>query len=393
MLLLYFMDGLKHEMAVQYMPFLHSLNMRSLKSDFGYSCACHTTMYTGRNVDEHNTWFVWKKGDHSPYRFVDKIPLLKYMNWIPVKVIVSKLARILHRNTSFPGIPMLVNLPLKYWSAFEPCESDFWTSDEYQPNYPTLFKILKEKKVSHKIVGLSRKGDVFAEEKQVDYAELEFVYYFMGEVDSYMHKYGEKSEEVFKYLKKTDDFIKETYEKAKRTGKPVTIIGYSDHGHIDVEKKIDVNDYFKPRGLNVRKYLQLTESTFIRFWFRNDQERKEVTQVLADMEQLGLGFVLNEEIKNQYHLNFNSNEHGDLIFHLKEPNIFTNTIWGFGKTIHSMHGYNPEITKHLGVFASDKKLIDKDFVYLTDILPTVLAELQIDQEYGLCGDRLLAQSE
>ena len=380
MLLLYFMDGLKTEMAKKYMPFLSSLDLRALKSDFGYSCACHATMYTSRYIDEHNTWFVWKKGDNSPYKFVDKVPLLKYLNCIPVKAAVAKLARRINKNTSFSGIPMLVNLPLKYWSLFEPCEDAFWTEDAYMPKYPTLFKLLRENKIPHDIIGLSKNGNVFEEEKNADYKNSDFIYFFIGEVDSYMHKYGENAAESIEYIKKTDEFIKMTYEKAAAAGRPVTVICYSDHGHIDVEKKIDVNDYFKPEGLDVNNYIHLTESTFIRFWFRDGNERREVERVLDKPVKDGLGFVFDDEVRNKYHLNFESNEHGDLIFHLNAPNIFTNTIWGFGKTIKSMHGYNPELEKHFGVFASNRDIIPRDYIYLTDILPTVLGELGVGKD-------------
>lgn len=393
MILLYFMDGLKYEMAEKYMPFLSSLNKKPLKSEFGYSCACHATMYTGRYIDEHNTWFVWKKGDDSPYKWINKVPLLKYFNFIPVKVLVSKFTRKIKKNSSFPGIPMLVNLPLKYWGEFQPCEDTFWSSDDYLPEYRTLFKELRSNGIAHKLVGLSKNGDVFAEEKSVDYNKEEFVYFFIGDVDSYMHKYGENAEESINYLKKTDEFIKETYEKAKNTNKPITVICYSDHGHIDVEKKIDINDYFKPYGLDVKKYLQLTESTFIRFWFRDDKERAEVMQVLSEMQEKGLGFVIDDEMKEKYHLKFNSNEHGDVVFHLSAPNIFTNTIWGFGKTIASMHGYYPELEKHYGIFASDKKITDRDFVYLTDIFPTLLSELGIENDDTIHGDAILTAED
>ena len=392
MLLVYFMDGLKFEMAEKYMPFTASLYKQRLKSDFGYSCACHATMYTSRFIDEHNTWFVWKKGDNSPYKFVQRIPLLRYMNFIPVKVIVSKLARKLNKNSSFSGIPMLVNLPLKYWHLFQPCEDSFWTADSYLPEYDTLFKILRRENIRHNIVGLSRGGDVFAEEANVDYKNDDFVYYFIGDVDTYMHKNGENSEISVDYLKKADSFIKSTYEKAKKERGDVTIICYSDHGHIDVDKKIDINTYFKPEGLRVNKYVHLVESTFARFWFRNDAERAEVTRVLGNMEKDGLGFIMTKEYFDEYHLNFNTNEHGDLIFHLNAPNIFTKTIWGFGKTIKSMHGYNPVLEKHYGVFASNRRIKDKEFIYLTDILPTELSELGIDtQNRGFRGESVIEE--
>lgn len=392
MLLLYFMDGLKISMAKEHMPFLAGLRPVPLRSDFGYSCACHATMYTGRSVQEHNTWFVWKKGPNSPYQFVDRIPLLKYLNCIPVKFAVSKIARKLHKNRSFSGIPMLVNLPLKYWSLFEPCETSFWTDDEYKPGMPTLFKILREQEIAHDIVGLSRGGDVFAEEAKVDYEKDQFVYYFLGEVDSYLHKYGERAPESVEYLKKVDGFLRETYEKAAALHDDVTVICYSDHGHIDVEEKIDIDDYFKPRGRRVNRYIHLVESTFARFWPRSESERAEIIEVLGDMAQEGLGFVVDGAMRNRYHLEFDSDEHGDIVFHLRAPNIFTRTIWGFGKTIRSMHGYQPELPAHLGVFAANRPLADTDFVYLTDILPTVLGSIGVDASpYHLSGRDLLGQ--
>lgn len=394
MVLMYFMDGVKFEMAQKYMPFMSSLNCEKLKSDFGYSCACHATMYTSRYVDEHNTWFVWKKGDNSPYKFLDKIPLITKFNNIPMKVFVSKVARKLHKNTSFPGIPMLVNLPLKYWSLFEPCEDVFWSDDNYKPGIDTLFKILKRENIKNDIVGFSRGGDVFSEEAKVNYKEDEYIYYFIGETDSYMHKYGERSEIAINYFKKVDKFIEETYNKAKQYHDDVTVIAYSDHGHIDVDKKIDLNTYFKKFGLDVKNYLNLTESTFVRFWFRNEKEKHEVTEVLNSLEKDGLGFIMTKKYLDEYHLNFKTNEHGDLIFHLNAPNIFTNTIWGFGKTIISMHGYEPTLPKHYGVFASNKPLKQKEFVYLTDILPTVMHGLHVNcDKETFRGENIIMEEE
>jgi hypothetical protein len=392
MFLLYFMDGVKIEMVDKHMPFLADMNKVPMKSVFGYSCACHATMYTSRFIEEHNTWFVWKRGDNSPYKWIDRVPFLTKFNCIPVKAIIAKVTRKLKRNRSFPGIPMMVNLPLKYWSLFETCEEEFWTDNKYMSDYDTIFKILKKENIKHHIVALSKGGDVYTEEAQVDYNNNDFVYYFIGETDSYMHKYGEKSPISIDYFKKVDNFIKTTYEKAcSASDDDVTIVCYSDHGHIDVEKKIDINDYFKPEGLNINRYIHLIESTFARFWVRNEKERMDIIKVLKKLEDKKMGFSLTKEYKSEYHLNFKSNEHGDIIFHLSSPNIFTNTIWGFGKTIKSMHGYEPTQPKHFGVFASNKKVVDnREFAYLVDILPTVLNELGLDtSKYTMRGRNIL----
>jgi hypothetical protein len=307
-------------------------------------------------------------------------------------MIIGKVTRKLSHNRSFPGVPMLVNLPLKYWGMFETSEDKFWTDDEYKPEFPNLFTILKKNHIKHQIVALSYTGNPFGEEQNVDYTSNDFVYFFIGYTDNIMHQYGENAKESHDYLKKVDDFIKMTYEKAHVINKDVTMICYSDHGHIDVrDPKIDINDYFKPVGFNINSYMHLIESTFARFWFRNEQEKAEVAEVLKTMEEKGMGFILTQQYFDKYHLNFKSNEHGELIFHLSAPNEFTKTIWGFGKTVKSMHGYEPTLEKHYGFFASNSKLANnRDFVYLVDILPTIMTQLGIPRdEYILRGQNIV----
>lgn len=391
MQLLFFMDGLRYDLCKKDMPFLSSMNVLPLESEFGYSCACHASMYTGKYIEEHNTWFVWKKGNGSPYKFIDYIPGLKYLNFIPVKMILSRMARLLNRNTSYPGIPMLVNLPLKYWSLFEPCENVFWNDDKYMEGRTTLFKFMKENNVRFISVGLNKQGDVFEAAPKVDFRDHDVIYYFIGQVDSYMHKYGAYQKESHKFLKEVDEFIREQYEKAAKVTDDITLLAWSDHGHIDVTEHVNINDYFKMTGLNVNNYVHLIESTFARFWFRNDKEKEEVKRALQGLINKNFGFIFTEETFKHWHLRFDSNEHGDLIFYLNAPRTFTNTIWGFGHRYVSMHGYLPTEPKHTGIFASNKMFKgDIKLATLVDLMPTLAADLDINSDnYEFKGRNLL----
>lgn len=399
MVLLYFMDGVKYEMMQKYMPFTASMNVKPIQSEFGYSCACHATMYTSRYIEEHGTWFIWKKGDHSPYKWVDKVPGLKYLNFLPIKLAIGKATRLFSKNSSYSGVPCLVNLPLKYWSSFELCDDHMWNDPAWKKEIPNLFTIMDAEKVPHHVVALHRgtgPQDAFLEEEQVDYANDEFVYYFIGFTDNMMHKYGETGIEVQEYLGKVDEFIQETYMKAKQLHDDVTLISFSDHGHIDLQlPHVDINDYFKAEGLNVNNYLHLIESNFARFWFRNDRERSDVDRVLRTMYEAGLGYVIDEQCRREYHLNVDPAEHGDLIFYLAAPHEFTKTIWGFGHSVKSGHGYEPTLPKHLGFFASNKKLCGgRDRVFLVDILPTVLEQLAIaDGSYSFRGENVICTAD
>lgn len=395
MVLLYFMDGVKYDMMIKYMPFLASINSKPLLSEFGYSCACHATMYTSRYIEEHKTWFIWKKGDNSPYKWINYIPGLKYINFLPLKLVLGKITRKLSKNSSYSGVSCLVNLPLKYWSMFKLCDDVMWNDPKWKANFPNMFSIVKENSIKNHVVALHRgtkADDIFKEEEQVDYKNDDFVYFFIGYTDNVMHTYGENGKEAQNYLTKIDLFIKSTYEKAKQEHEDVTIIAYSDHGHIDLKKPyIDINDYFKAEGLKVNKYIHLIESNYARFWFRNTKEQKEITAIIEKMQKNCLGFVLDKKYQEQYHLNVNPEEHGELIFYLAAPYEFTKTIWGFGHTVKSGHGFEPTIPKHYGVFCSNKSLAsDIEFAYLTDVLPTVMTQLGISRnKYTLRGKNIV----
>ena len=391
MVLLYFMDGVKFDMMKKYMPFLSSLNTKPLISEFGYSCACHATMYTSRYIEEHKTWFIWKRGDHSPYRWINCIPGLKYMNFLPLKLALGKITRKLSHNSSYSGVSCLVNLPLKYWPLFEPCDDVMWNDPDWKSEMPNMFSIMRDNKVKHDIIALHRgtgADDVFTEEKLADYKNHDFI----GYTDNIMHTYGENGEEAHKYLDKVDAFIRKTYEKACKYHDDVTVIAYSDHGHIDLKAPyIDINDYFRAEGLKVNHYIHLIESNYARFWFRNEEERREVNKVIKRLEREGLGFELDDKYRKMYHLRLDPREHGELIFYLAAPHEFTKTIWGFGHSVKSGHGFEPTLPKHYGIFCSDKPLAkDREFAYLTDVLPSVMKQMGIERkEYVLRGKNIV----
>ncbi len=392
MVLVFFMDGVKYDMMLETMPFLSSLNNRPVISEFGYSCACHASMYTSKYIDEHGTWFIWKKGKNSPYKWIEKIPFLKYLNILPLKLLIGKVTNKLSNNTSYSGVPCLVNLPLKYWSLFELSDTVMWNDSEWKKNIPNLFTILNDSHISNRVIALHKRtmaDDVFVESQGLDFSDYKFIYYFIGYTDNMMHSHGEGklSQE---YLTKVDTFIKEEYNRALETEKNIQVIAFSDHGHIDVqEPKIDINDYFVNKK-KVNDYIHLIESNYARFWFRTENEKQEISEVIGRMIKDKLGFIIDDEVKRNYHLNLNPKEQGELIFYLAPPREFTNTIWGFGHSVVSGHGYEPIHPKHYGFFCTNAEIKNEcDFVYLTDILPTILNSLNISSEYEMNGVDLI----
>ena len=249
-----------------------------------------------------------------------------------MKLFIAKITNKLSKNSSYSGVPCLVNLPLKYWSLFELSDDVMWNNPNWKKELPNLFTILKENNIKHKIIALHNKtksDDAFIESKHLNFKELDYVYYFIGYTDNVMHSFGESIESQ-DYLLKVDKFIEEEYKKAKLVNENVTVIAFSDHGHINIDGPlIDINDYFVGNK-KVNDYIHLIESNFVRFWFRNEEEKIEVEKVLNSMVDLGIGFIIDDAVKDKYHLKMNPFEQGELIFYLDSPREFTNTIWGFG---------------------------------------------------------------
>ena len=71
------------------------------------------------------------------------------------------------------------------------------------------------------------------------------------------------------------------------------------------------------------------------------------------------------------------NRYGDLVFYLDAPNIFSKTIWGFGRKQRSMHGYLPDHRDSDGIFISNIEIKDINYVNLIDILPSILTLLEV----------------
>ena len=389
MILVVFIDGLKYNLIKDHMPFLNSLNKKRLLSDFGYSCTCHATIYTGMLPEKHGLWFVWNRDGSTPFGITKYLPQNGFFDNLPIRFAVNRIVRKVVKNDSFPGIPLLVNLPLKYWHEFNVVEKKMWNSDGYLSPYKTIFEILRDNKISHSFNGVNKKLEYFQQMVEARISNDLFQYFFVGDIDNYMHSYGDDSSIVFELLGKLDTEIRNKFETILKSDPDAQIVCFSDHGHINVDEEIDINSFFKSEGDEITNYIHLVESTFVRFWTRNGKESGRILNILKNIESAGYGFLVDETVAGRYGLNFPHNKYGDLVFHIKAPRILVNTIWGYGKSIRSMHGYEPELENHHGFFASNLKMTEKEYVQLVDILPSILDLLEIDgNKYGLEGEIL-----
>ena len=376
--LTFFLDALKPD-SLAYMPFLNSFAYkRRMSSELGHSVTCHPSMYSGVHPNKHLQWFVWRYDPiGSLFKWARIFKYLGFIDNLPSRYFLHRYTRMYRKkNTSWFGVPLLVNLPLKYWPYFDVVEDRSWDEPGYLQEYPTVFDVLRQHNISFEVVGMNKgAGNEFVQIGGHDFEEIHpWTYFFLGSIDSYSHKFGQDAPESIEYMRKLDRLIEGKYREYSQRVGGFDVFVFSDHGHIRADKRVDIHNIFHKHGHELNTFIHLVESNYVRFWFRNDQERTVVENILSDVEE---GFVLSNEHLHFYHLEMPDNRYGDLVFYLDAPYLFTKTIWGFSRKQKSMHGYLPEYPDSDGVFLSQRPLIEGTHVELVDVLPTLLYSLDL----------------
>jgi hypothetical protein len=374
--LTFFLDALKPE-SLEHMPFLNSFaHKRRMRAELGHSVTCHPSMYSGVHPNKHLQWFVWRYDPvGTPFKWARVFKYLGLLDNLPARYFLHKYTRMFRpKNTAWFGVPLLVNLPLKYWPYFDVVEDRAWDEPGYLQEYPTVFDVLRGHHVDFEVVGMVQgAGDEFVQIAGYELKEIRpWTYFFLGSVDSYSHKYGQGAPETIERMRRLDQLIEAQYLAYSRRVSDFDVFVFSDHGHIPAEKRVDIHSLFRQHGSNVNRFIHLIESNYARFWFRDDSERATVERILSTLQE---GFILTDEHLRRYRIEMPDNRYGDLIFYLDAPYLFTKTIWGFSRGQKSMHGYLPDYPDSDGVFLSQRPLVEGTHVELVDVLPTLLDSL------------------
>ncbi|MBU0894309.1 MAG: alkaline phosphatase family protein [Nanoarchaeota archaeon] len=134
---------------------------------------------------------------------------------------------------------------------------------------------------------------------------LPISYEYIGEIDKISHKYGTKSKELIKTIKKIDKQI---------SGRTFDII-LSDHGMADIKKIINV-----PETENC-----FIDSDMARYW-GNKKELEKIRKKLP----LKFGKIIN----------WSDKRFGELVFLAKTNVLILPNYWQSKKPVKAMHGYD-----------------------------------------------------
>lgn len=378
-----FIDGLKPE-SIEHMEFLNTFeNKKRIKTELGYSCPSHGSMYSGVYPNKHLHWFIYKYSpETSPFKWIKKLRVYKLPHNAYTKYACCRISKSFRKVKSYYGIPFLWYFPIHLWHYFDVAEDKFWTDPGFSGDYPTIFEILAGARIDHEVIGMI--GNLAESSKSIKKHNLNrikpWTYYFVGDIDPLSHVYGQDSPKTIERLKAIDKILEEKYRVFEKKLGDFYFMLFSDHGHAKVENRIDLYSIFRGNGMHLNEYIHFIDSNYARFWFRNERERKEVEEVLSKMDDTG--FVLTAELLKKYHVDMPDNRYGDLIFYLDKPNIFDHEgLIVMGKQLShevvSMHGYLPDYSDSDGVFISNKELISETHITLEDITPTILEVFNI----------------
>ena len=281
-------------------------------------------------------------------------------------------------------MPHIVHLPVKYWKMIDLAEKKFWIEPNYLDTYPSLFDLLRKANIEFDIAGMVRGASKTANEvDSYQFGDLKpWTYLFFGDVDGLSHRYTQDADQTISELNRFDRIIEKTVTGLKKKTDDLTILAFSDHGHIEVERKIDIYQHFKSHNDNLKNYLHIIDANFLRLWFENSQQEKLVREILGHLDG---GHILEEDDLREYHVLMPDNRFGELIFYLDAPLVFSKTIWGWSRKIQSMHGYLPDHQGMDGFIASNLPFDTTTPCQLVDILPTHMRALDLPIPDGLDG--------
>lgn len=378
-----FIDGLRPD-SVEHMPFVSTIaRAHRVRTELGYSITCHPSMYTGVWPEQHQSWFIWQRSPQtSPFRWLhesglDRLPennYLKYALW--------KLTRKTKGNTGWFNVPFPAFTPMRDWHHFDVTEKKFWDEPGFNPHFPTIFEIFREKGVSVRIHGMDRRASRASEHlmtQKMGFAD--FTYLFFGDVDAVSHRFCQGSRQARERLRQVDRAIERWYRAAKKEHGEPTFLLWSDHGHIPVEEKVDVKGVFRRHGMDLRDFVHVVDSNYLRLWFRDDAERARAERVVPD---LGKGFVVTPELARKYHVSMPDNRFGDLVYYLEAPAIFDKGSFDvLDRQIRandnaSMHGYSPDNAGVDATLVTNRPVRKAGTPILQDLPPTLLKHFGID---------------
>ncbi len=273
--------------------------------------------------------------------------LLDCLPFLSKKVIRKGITRMVRSRSESPHLSAAA-IPLALLDRFSlPVEVNLDQPGFCSP-YPTVFDLLRDRGMSFLFHGAPafrvtmRAALERAKTKLMP--PLDFAFFHIGNLDGTGHIFGPDSSEVVRELSGIDRDLSRLHALANSRFERVNFVVMGDHGMVRVRRSLNLQAALglvnKKNGLIPgRDYLYMLDSTMARFWFFSAGAKMHIRDTLVEQS---MGRILTQKDRARYHLNYNHNKFGDLIF-LVEPDVLISPNFFQEKNpVKGMHGYAPE---------------------------------------------------
>lgn len=367
-------DSLRHDMIGKYTPFMRELAEQGLKGilEPPLSYCLHPTWFAGLNPESSDRFL---HNIYSPQTsFYQRLKLFSFLR---IKSLVKNFGFLGSSLPTSPygGAPRIPNHLLQYFDNAETLPP--W-DPEYSPHI-TLFDIFRHNDVDWLFIGSPGSNQqtfsIVHNFKTTLSKRHSFIWLHFAELDWVCHKYGPDSAQSMKKLLEIDNAIRSINTHLREKHIPFDILVFGDHGHVPVDKTIDLQSFLKKTGLLIHQdYIYFLDSTVARFWFRN---RSALNALFDALSELNCGTVLTTPNSKKTGYDFKNIKHGQMIWVADEGYMIYPNFWQGFEKVKGMHGYLPEVKKNHAGFVMSSPQIHKITKSngehkLVDVFPTLL---------------------
>lgn len=343
------------------MSFLSDLaakySYRELRNVIGYSFAIQSCMLSGKYPDETNHWLPYfYSPQKSPFLFktmnkverlfpLDKSPPLRHLALAQARKLFLK------KGAHVNNVPLNVIDQIALYPYYYMCELPF---------FQELREVLLEKrgaalayvgppKIRRNIYGYTMKYI-----KSLDW-ERGLIVVYDDMLDGLGHRYGPYSNECLRYARVLDRVLLAMYKKLRSLFREnLTFAVFSDHGQCEQKSCVDILARLCENALKLGDdYSCFIDATLALFWARDESVKEKL---LNTLNRIKSGKLLSEDLQKRYHIKFDNNRYGEIVFVLKPGGTFFPNFFSAFGTMRGLHGYLPEEEVQKGFLISDKEI-------------------------------------
>lgn len=342
------------------MPFLSSFATKHychvLENVFGYSFAIQSCMLSGKYPDETNHWMPYFYcPEESPFLFktlnalkiffpLDKLQTLRYLT------VQGSRRLFLKKGVQTNNIPLCEIGKMALYPYYYMCELPFFFElrELLAENSQTALTHIGPPKQRTNL-----QSTLFEHLKKSKH-ENEAIIIYHDTLDGLGHAFGPNSPQCLTYAKSLDSALAATYRKLTNSlGEHFTFLVFSDHGQSELKFQINILSELSKKGLKLGvDYICFVDATLALFWPEDDAAKEKI---LGTLNKIGQGMVIDEDRRRKYHMEFDDDRYGKIIYVLKPGGTFFPNFFSLFGAMKGLHGYLPEEEVQKSFLISNEK--------------------------------------